>query len=78
MVENASILLKADDRRVFLEVDILVGTEVFCERYTGEVPAPTTVIDRGEVEDEYEHQEDEEGDAETEDHQHCSSGFRGC
>lgn len=75
--ESHSILLKADDRCVFLEIDILVSAEVFCERYAGEVTAPVAVVDRGEVEDEDEHQEDEEGDAEAEDHEYCSSGLRG-
>ena len=67
-LDSRSILLKADNGCVFLEVYILVGTEVFCERYAGEVPAPGAVIDGGEVEDEGEHQKDEEGDAEAEDH----------
>ena len=70
--------LKTDYRCIFLEVDILVGTEVFCERYAGKVAAPGAVVDRCDVEDEGEHQEDEEGDAESEDHQHCSSGLRIC
>ena len=76
--ESELILLEADDRGVFLEVNILVGAEVFCERYAGEVTAPIAVIDWGQVEDKNEHQEDEEGDAEAENHEHLSSGFRGC
>ena len=60
--------LKADNRGVFLEVDILVSAEVCCERYAGEVSAPIAVIDRGQVEDKDEHQEDKEGDAEAENH----------
>ena len=67
-MRKQEIVLKADDRWVFLEVDILVGAEVFCERNAGEVAAAGAVVDGGEVEDEDEHQEDEEGDAEAEDH----------
>ena len=67
-LESRSILLKADDGCVLLEIDVLVSAEVFCEWDAGEVTAPVTVVDRGEVEDEDEHQKDEEGDAEAEDH----------
>lgn len=78
MIESHPILLKADDRCVLLEIDILVSAEVFCERYAGEVSAPVAFVDRGEVEDEDEHQEDEEGNAEAEDHKNCSSCLRAC
>ena len=55
MIESHPILLKADDRCVLLEIDILVSAEVFCERYAGEVSAPVAFVDRGEVEDEDEY-----------------------
>ena len=66
--EKAGKLLKADDRGVFLEVYVLVSAEVCCERYASEVSAPIAVVDWRQVEDKDEHQEDEEGDAEAENH----------